>query len=72
MTLKTLGFSPSNADDLEAICKQAIEANPTAARDYKAGIEKAFSGLMGNVMRQTKGQADGKRTREILKDLLSR
>ncbi|HLP79429.1 MAG TPA: Asp-tRNA(Asn)/Glu-tRNA(Gln) amidotransferase subunit GatB [Acidobacteriota bacterium] len=55
---------------LEALCKKAIDANPKAVTDYKAGNENSFNFLIGQVMRETKGAAKPDILRPILKKLL--
>ena len=51
---------------LDALCKQAIAANPAAASDYLAGKEKAIKALVGFIMKATKGAADAKAAEEKL------
>jgi aspartyl-tRNA(Asn)/glutamyl-tRNA(Gln) amidotransferase subunit B len=45
--------------DLEAIVAAAIEAEPAAAEQIRAGNGKAIGAIVGAVMRETKGRADG-------------
>jgi aspartyl-tRNA(Asn)/glutamyl-tRNA(Gln) amidotransferase subunit B len=45
--------------ELEGIVKAAIAADPEAAAKVKAGEMKAMGPLVGYVMRETKGRADG-------------
>jgi aspartyl-tRNA(Asn)/glutamyl-tRNA(Gln) amidotransferase subunit B len=61
----------SDAGALEVAAKAAIEANPKAAADFKAGKEAALKSLIGGVMKQTKGRADAKSAEELLRRLLS-
>jgi aspartyl-tRNA(Asn)/glutamyl-tRNA(Gln) amidotransferase subunit B len=49
----------SDADELEAIVERAIEAEPAAAEKMKEGNPKAIGPIVGAVMRETKGRADG-------------
>lgn len=56
--------------ELEKICKQAIEANPQAVSDYKAGKQKAISALYGFIKRATQGKADIQKADEIIKKLI--
>jgi aspartyl-tRNA(Asn)/glutamyl-tRNA(Gln) amidotransferase subunit B len=69
--LETLNLTPSSPDELLGICQKAIDLNPDAAQRVRSGTTKALSALIGDVMRQSKGQADAKRAREILLDLLN-
>jgi aspartyl-tRNA(Asn)/glutamyl-tRNA(Gln) amidotransferase subunit B len=49
----------SDSGELEAIVAAAVEANPDAAEKVRAGNEKAIGAIVGAVMRETKGRADG-------------
>ncbi len=55
---------------LESICRQAVEANPAAVADFKAGKEKAIFALYGFVKKATQGKADIKKADEIIKRLI--
>ena len=46
-------------DDLAAIVAKALEADPDAAAQVREGNMKAVGPLIGFVMRETKGRADG-------------
>ncbi|MGN0453159.1 MAG: Asp-tRNA(Asn)/Glu-tRNA(Gln) amidotransferase subunit GatB [Ruminococcus sp.] len=59
-----------DGDTLAEFCRQAIESNPNAVADYKAGKEKAFMVLLGNVMKLSRGKADARLTSEKLKELI--
>jgi aspartyl-tRNA(Asn)/glutamyl-tRNA(Gln) amidotransferase subunit B len=45
--------------ELAAIVRAAIEANPDAAEKIRAGKGQAIGPIVGYVMRETKGRADG-------------
>jgi aspartyl-tRNA(Asn)/glutamyl-tRNA(Gln) amidotransferase subunit B len=49
----------SDSGELEEIVRRAIEAEPVAAEKVKAGNAKAIGPIVGAVMRETKGRADG-------------
>jgi aspartyl-tRNA(Asn)/glutamyl-tRNA(Gln) amidotransferase subunit B len=49
----------SDSGELEAIVERAIEAEPLAAQKVMAGNAKAVGPIVGAVMRETKGRADG-------------
>ncbi len=49
----------SDAGELEAIVAAAVDANPDAAAQVRSGNEKAIGAIVGAVMRETKGRADG-------------
>ncbi len=55
---------------LEEICKKVIHANSKAVEAYKAGEEKSFNFLIGQIMRETKGKADPSLVHQTLKKLL--
>ena len=48
-----------DSGELEAIVDRAIEADPEAAARVRDGNAKAIGPLVGFVMRETKGRADG-------------
>ena len=50
-------------DGLAEIVDRAIAADPAAAEQVRAGNMKAIGPLVGYVMRETKGRADGARSR---------
>jgi aspartyl-tRNA(Asn)/glutamyl-tRNA(Gln) amidotransferase subunit B len=58
------------ADELTAVCKEAIEANPKAVADIKAGKDKAINVLFGYIMKQTKGKADAIKAQSIIMSLI--
>jgi aspartyl-tRNA(Asn)/glutamyl-tRNA(Gln) amidotransferase subunit B len=63
------GLAAIGADDggeLEALVDQAIAANPSAAEQIRAGNAKAIGPLVGHVMRETKGRADGGDVRRLI------
>jgi aspartyl-tRNA(Asn)/glutamyl-tRNA(Gln) amidotransferase subunit B len=47
------------ADELAAIVAAAVAANPEAAENVRTGNSKAIGPIVGYVMRETKGRADG-------------
>lgn len=57
-------------DDLLALCKDAIEANPKAADDVRNGKDKAINVMFGYVMKNSRGKADVKKAEEIIRSLL--
>ena len=48
----------SDSSSLEPVVDQVIGANQNAVNDYMKGKETAVKFLMGQVMKETKGQAD--------------
>ncbi|HEX4305407.1 MAG TPA: Asp-tRNA(Asn)/Glu-tRNA(Gln) amidotransferase subunit GatB [Solirubrobacterales bacterium] len=60
----------SDGGELEAIVAAAIEANPDAVEQIKAGNGKAIGAVVGAVMRETKGRADGGEVNRLIKEQL--
>ena len=61
-----MGFEAMDTRALEAIVDAAIEAQPDAWTKYLAGERKALGAIVGQVMKASKGQADGKLVNEIV------
>jgi aspartyl-tRNA(Asn)/glutamyl-tRNA(Gln) amidotransferase subunit B len=59
----------SNESVLKKYAQEVINDNQEIVEDLKTNI-KAIEALIGRVMQKTKGQADPKITRRILKELL--
>jgi aspartyl-tRNA(Asn)/glutamyl-tRNA(Gln) amidotransferase subunit B len=57
----------SDSGELEAIVAAAVEANPEAAEQIRAGNQKAIGAIVGAVMKQTKGRADGGEVNRLIK-----
>lgn len=60
----------SDSGELEQIVKDAIENNPKPAEQVKSGNEKAIGALVGAVMKETKGRADGGEVTRLLRQEL--
>ncbi len=60
----------SDSSSLEPVVEQVISGNPDAVSDYMGGKETAVRFLMGQVMKQTKGQADPPVVLEMLGEKL--
>ena len=56
--------------ELAAIVAAAIAADPAAAEQVRAGNGKAIGALVGAVMRETKGRADGGEVNRLLREQL--
>ena len=52
---------------LEKIIDEVIAANPANVEQYKAGKDKAFNALVGQVMKASKGKANPGQVNELLK-----
>lgn len=55
---------------LEPVIREVLSQNDTAAQQYRAGKEKAFQALVGQVMAKTKGKANPKQVHELLERTL--
>ncbi len=60
----------SDSGELESIVAAAIEANPDAAEQIRAGNGKAIGAIVGFVMKQTQGRADGGEVNRLIKEQL--
>jgi aspartyl-tRNA(Asn)/glutamyl-tRNA(Gln) amidotransferase subunit B len=61
----------SDAGALEAAVEKVIAANAKLVEDYRAGKEKAFNALVGQVMKATQGKANPAQVNEILRRRLA-
>ena len=61
----------SDAGLVQSIVDQVLAANEKSVADFRAGKEKAFGFLVGQVMRQLKGQASPAVVNQVLRDRLS-
>ena len=62
----------SDEDTLKELIAQIVEANPKSVEDYKAGKNKAMGFLVGQIMKQSKGQANPTLINKLLTEKLSR
>jgi aspartyl-tRNA(Asn)/glutamyl-tRNA(Gln) amidotransferase subunit B len=60
----------ADSGELESIIATAIEANPQAAEQIRAGNAKAIGAIVGAVMKETKGRADGGEVNRLIKENL--
>ena len=56
--------------ELSAIVPSAIAAHPDAAERIRAGNAKAIGPIIGEVMRETKGRADGGEVTRLVREQL--
>jgi aspartyl-tRNA(Asn)/glutamyl-tRNA(Gln) amidotransferase subunit B len=56
---------------LEKIVAEVVAANPKSVEEYRAGKEKAFNALVGQVMKASRGKANPAQVNELLKALLA-
>ena len=60
----------SDSGEMEAIVAAAIESNPEAAEQIRAGNGKAIGAIVGAVMKETKGRADGSEVNRLIRERL--
>jgi len=60
----------SDTGALEKIVDEVIAANARSVDEYRAGKDKAFNALVGQVMKASKGQANPAQASELLKSKL--
>jgi len=60
----------SDAGALEAIVAAVVAANPKSVEEFRAGKEKAFNALVGQVMKATQGKANPAQVNELLRKKL--
>jgi len=61
----------SDASAIEKVVDEVLAANARQVDDYRAGKEKAFNSLVGQVMKATKGKANPAQVNEILRRRLA-
>jgi aspartyl-tRNA(Asn)/glutamyl-tRNA(Gln) amidotransferase subunit B len=59
-----------DGEELAAVVAAALEANADAAERVRAGNEKAIGPIIGAVMRETHGRADGGEVRRLVREQL--
>jgi aspartyl-tRNA(Asn)/glutamyl-tRNA(Gln) amidotransferase subunit B len=62
----------SDTGALESIIDQVLAANPKSIDEYRAGKDKAFNALVGQVMKASQGKANPGQVNELLKKKLVR
>jgi len=60
----------SDSSELEAIIEKAMADNPDAVEKIREGNGKAIGAIVGAVMRETKGRADGGEVNRIIREQL--
>ena len=65
-----LGSLGGGDDELEPIVEAALAANAGAAEKIRGGNMKAIGAIIGHVMRETKGRADGAEVTRIVREKL--
>jgi aspartyl-tRNA(Asn)/glutamyl-tRNA(Gln) amidotransferase subunit B len=62
----------SDTGELEAIIEEIVKNQPKSIEDIKAGNEKAYGFLTGQVMKATKGQANPQVANEIIRKVVAK
>jgi aspartyl-tRNA(Asn)/glutamyl-tRNA(Gln) amidotransferase subunit B len=57
----------SDSGEMEKLVDEVLAANAKQVQDYRAGKEKAFNSLVGQVMKATRGKANPAQVNELLK-----
>jgi aspartyl-tRNA(Asn)/glutamyl-tRNA(Gln) amidotransferase subunit B len=61
----------NDTGELEAIVEQVIAANAKSVEEFRAGKDKAFNALVGQVMKASKGKANPGQASELLRRKLA-
>ena len=61
----------SDSGEIEKIVDQVLAANAKSVAEFRAGKEKAFNALVGQVMKATRGKANPGQVNDILRRKLS-
>jgi aspartyl-tRNA(Asn)/glutamyl-tRNA(Gln) amidotransferase subunit B len=62
----------SDAGEIEKLVDAVLAANAKQVEDYRAGKDKAFNSLVGQVMKASKGKANPAQVNEILRRKIAR
>jgi len=65
------GLASMGGDELSGVVDEVIAANPSEAERGRDGDKKVVGFLVGQVMRATRGNADGGRVRQLLAEKLN-
>ena len=60
----------SDTGAIEAMIDEVLAANPAIVEEYRAGKQKAFNSLVGQVMKAAKGKANPQQVNTVLKQKL--
>jgi aspartyl-tRNA(Asn)/glutamyl-tRNA(Gln) amidotransferase subunit B len=66
--VESQGLGRADSGELEAIVERAIAANPDAVEKIRAGKGQAIGAIVGAVMRETKGRADGGEVQRMISE----
>ncbi len=69
--IKEKGLKQITSDEkIHSLCQKVIDDNPEIVKKYLSGKEGVIGALVGNVMKETKGQANPQLVNEKLRELL--
>jgi aspartyl-tRNA(Asn)/glutamyl-tRNA(Gln) amidotransferase subunit B len=69
--IETLGLRQmSDTSELERIVDEVLAANPKSVEEFRAGKEKAFNALVGQVMKASRGKANPTQANALLRQRL--
>jgi aspartyl-tRNA(Asn)/glutamyl-tRNA(Gln) amidotransferase subunit B len=68
--VESKGLGRAGEDELGAIVDRAIAGNPDAVEKIRAGKGQAVGAIVGAVMRETKGRADGGEVQRMIRERL--
>ncbi len=61
----------SDSGELESMVEAVLAANPKSVEEFRAGKDKAFNALVGQVMKASRGKANPQQVNELLRRRLS-
>ena len=62
----------SDSGALEAVIDQVLSANQKSVEEFRAGKEKAFNALVGQIMKATAGKANPQQVNKLLTEKLGK
>jgi aspartyl-tRNA(Asn)/glutamyl-tRNA(Gln) amidotransferase subunit B len=66
--VESKGLGRADSSELEGIVDQAIADQADAVEKIKAGNDRAIGAIVGAVMRETKGRADGGEVQRMIRE----
>jgi aspartyl-tRNA(Asn)/glutamyl-tRNA(Gln) amidotransferase subunit B len=66
--IESRGLGAADSSELEEIVERAIADNPDAVEKIRAGKGQAIGAIIGAVMRETKGRADGGEVQRLIRE----
>ncbi|MDQ4049737.1 MAG: Asp-tRNA(Asn)/Glu-tRNA(Gln) amidotransferase subunit GatB, partial [Actinomycetota bacterium] len=66
--VESKGLSRAGADELASVVERAMAEQPGAVEKIRQGNDKAIGAIVGAVMRETKGRADGGEVQRMIRE----